>query len=67
MPSAVASLVKVTRPVAVPAGELTVAVRVTAWPSIEGLVVEVSAVAVAAGAAAKAKAPRGVPSPVGPS
>jgi hypothetical protein len=39
MPSALPSLAKVTVPVGVPAGEVTVAVNVTAWPGNDGLVV----------------------------
>ncbi len=46
VPSGLPSLVKVTLPLAVPAGVVTAAVKVTAWPSTARLAEEVTAVVV---------------------
>ena len=52
MPSTVAPSRNVTVPVGTPAAEVTVAVRVTACPVVEGFGVEVKVVVVAAAAGA---------------
>jgi hypothetical protein len=53
-------------PVGVPAAEVTVAVKVTGWPNVDGLTEEVSVVLDTAGVGVKAEVPLGVPRPVGP-